>query len=106
MNNEPLEKMVPWFRGFQGKVEFKSINEYGIEQYVNFGNYQILDDNTVLITELPIGRWTDDYKSYLETLIIDKTNENSKQCLLDFVNHSTEKTVKIILNWVPVLRLC
>ena len=99
MNNEPLEKMIPWFRGFQGKVEFKSINEYGIEQYVNFGNYQILDDNTVLITELPIGRWTDDYKSYLETLIIDKTNENSKQCLLDFVNHSTEKTVKIILKF-------
>lgn len=99
MNDEPMEKMIPWFRGFTGKIEFKSINEFGIEQYMNYGSYKILDDNTVLINELPIGRWTDDYKSYLETLIVDKSSENGKQCLVDFTNHSTEKTVEIILKF-------
>jgi len=100
MDNKPCEKMIPWFRGFQGKIEFKSMNDFGIEQYINHGCYKIIDDNTVLITELPIGRWTDDYKSYLETLLYDKSNDdNNKQCLVDFVNHSTDKIVKIILKF-------
>ena len=100
MEDKPLLKMTPWFRGFQGKIEFKNINSYGIEQYVNYGCYKIIDDTTVQINELPIGRWTDEYKNYLESLLYDKQNENSsKQCLLDFTNHSTEKIVKIILKF-------
>ena len=100
MDNKPIEKMIPWFRGFQGKIEFKSMNDFGIEQYLNSGCYKIIDDNSVLITELPIGRWTDDYKSYLETLLYDKSNEgNNKQCLVDFTNHSTDKIVNILLKF-------
>ena len=100
MEDKPLIKMTPWFRGFQGKVEFKNVNSYGIEQYINYGCYKIIDDTTVEINELPIGRWTDEYKSYLETLLYDKQNEgSSKQCLVDFINHSTEKIVKIILKF-------
>ena len=100
MEDKPLIKMTPWFRGFQGKIEFKNVNSYGIEQYINYGCYKILDDTTVQVNELPIGRWTDEYKSYLESLLYDKQNENSsKQCLVDFTNHSTEKIVKIILKF-------
>ena len=100
MDDKPIIKMTPWFRGFQGKIEFKNVNLYGIEQYINYGCYKIIDDTTVQINELPIGRWTDEYKSYLESLLFDKQNENtSKQCLLDFTNHSTEKIVKIILKF-------
>ena len=35
------------------------------------GRYRIVDFKTVEITELPIGTWTDDYKEFLETLLID-----------------------------------
>lgn len=91
--------MIPWFRGFRGSVEFKGINDYGLEQYINKGTYKIIDDTTILIDELPIGKWTDDYKTFLESLLYDKSNEKNanKQCLVDFSNNSTEKIVRYTL---------
>ena len=101
MDDKPFEKMIPWFRGFKGTVEFKGINDYGLEQYINKGTYKILDDTTVLIDELPIGKWTDDYKIFLESLLYDKSvdNKGNKQCLVDFINNSTEKIVRYTLKF-------
>ena len=101
MDDKPLEKMIPYFRGFRGTVEFKGINAYGSEQYINKGTYKIVDDNTAIITELPIGKWTDDYKTFLETLLYDKSvdNKGNKQCLVDFSNNSTEKVVHYTLKF-------
>ena len=101
MDEKPLEKMTPYFRGFKGCVEFKGINDYGLEQYINRGIYKIVDDTTVIIEELPIGKWTDDYKSFLETLLYDKSVETkgNKQCLVDFSNNSTEKIVNYTLKF-------
>jgi len=101
MDDKPLEKMIPYFRGFKGVVEFKGINDYGLEQYINKGTYKIIDDTTVVIDELPIGKWTDDYKSFLETLLLDKSvdNKGNKQCLMDFSNNSTEKVVSYSLKF-------
>ena len=99
MDNKPLQQMKPWYRGFQGKIDFKKINEVGAQQYTNNGCYKVLDDTTVFITELPIGKSTEDYKVFLESLLYDKNNESNKQCLVDFTNHSTEKVVKILLKF-------
>jgi DNA topoisomerase-2 len=101
MDDKPLEKMIPYFRGFRGSVEFKGINAYGAEQYINKGTYKLVDDTTAIITELPIGKWTDDYKTFLETLLYDKSvdNKGNKQCLMDFSNNSTEKVVRFTLKF-------
>lgn len=101
MDDKPFEKMIPWFRGFKGSIEFKGINDFGLEQYVNKGVFKIIDDTTVIIEELPIGKWTDDYKAFLETLIYDKSVENkgNKQCLVDFYNNSTERIVNFTLKF-------
>ena len=101
MEDKPLIQMKPWYRGFQGKIDFKKINEVGAEQYMNHGIYKVIDDTTIYISELPIGVSTENYKRFLESILIDKSNENdkNKQYLLDFVNHSTEKVVKIILTF-------
>jgi DNA gyrase/topoisomerase IV subunit B len=100
MDDKPFEKMIPWFRGFKGVIEFKTINDYGLEQFVNKGIYKVIDDTTVMITELPIGKWTDDYKTFLESLLYDKGGENNtKQCLVDFWNNSTEKVVNYTLKF-------
>ena len=102
MDDKVLEPMTPWFRGFKGNVEFKGINDYGLEQYINKGTYKIIDDCTISIDELPIGRWIDDYKSFLETLLHDKGTSNAdsdqkekekKKYIIDFSNNSTEKIV-------------
>lgn len=101
MDDKPLENMIPHFRGFRGTIEFKGINAYGSEQYINKGTYKIIDDTTAVITELPIGKWTDDYKTFLETLLYDKSTDNkgNKQCLIDFSNNSTEKVVHFTLKF-------
>ena len=101
MDDKPIEKIVPYFRGFKGKIDFKGINDYGVEQYTNKGIYKVVDDTTVIINELPIGRWIDDYKTFLESLLYDKSVENKgdKQCLMDFANNSTEKIVNYTLKF-------
>lgn len=51
--------LVPWWRGFQGSVEVKGgrVHTRGVVERV--------DARTARIRELPVGRWTDDYKSWL-----------------------------------------
>jgi DNA topoisomerase-2 len=75
----PLD-MKPWFKGFKGKV-YK--DEGGL--WVTEGVWK--DTGSRLkITELPPGRWTQDYKEYLDTLV-------EKKVITSFTNNSTTEDV-------------
>ena len=90
INNKPLKKMTPWYKNFTG-----SIIELDDKMY-NIGKINKISADTYKITELPIGSWTDKYKDFLETLIIDKNADAKKkknQCLLSFKSDSTESKV-------------
>ena len=90
INNKPLKKMTPWYKNFTG-----SIIELDDKMY-NIGKINKISADTYKITELPIGCWTDKYKDFLETLIIDKNADAKKkknQCLLSFKSDSTESKV-------------
>lgn len=78
----------PWYLGFKGIIEKtdKGFNSKGV--------YNWLDDSTVEITELPIGTWTEDYKTHLENLMTV-----SNPVLKSFESHYTAKNVKFILNF-------
>jgi len=39
------------------------------------GTFNILSEDTIEITELPIGKWTRDYKNFLEELMNPKEGE-------------------------------
>ena len=56
--------MDPWYRGFRGIIE-KSAKEGG---YAVNGMIDEVDEQTLRITELPIRRWTQDYKQFLESV--------------------------------------
>lgn len=56
--------LVPWFRGFNGEVERNA--ETG--QVVTYGVLEIVNSTTIKISELPIGRFVDDYKEVLNKL--------------------------------------
>jgi len=56
--------MVPWFKNYKGAIiPNEEKNEKG---FICYGIIEVKDSNTVVIKELPIRRWTRDYKTFLE----------------------------------------
>jgi DNA topoisomerase-2 len=64
MAGEELVPMIPWWRGFKGKIKAVAKHKYDVA-----GVVQKLNDTTVEITELPIHVWTERYKTDLETMM-------------------------------------
>ena len=80
INGETVVPMKPWFDKFTGRV---FSNEDGL--WITEGVWKSSGKN-VLVTELPPGRWTQDYKEYLDTLI-------EKKKITNYVNNSTTDDV-------------
>jgi len=81
LSGEDLVPMKPWFRGFKGKV-FKSDGSWITE-----GVWTSTSNNkTIHVTELPPGRWTQDYKEHLDNLV-------EKKIISNYVNNSTTENV-------------
>jgi DNA topoisomerase-2 len=87
IKEKEVDEIEPYYLGFRGEI-YK--NEKGI--YNSKGIYKWIDNSTVEISELPIGTWTENYKEFLEDLIV-KNNPNLKS----FESHYTAKNVKFIL---------
>ena len=107
LNGEEYQEMKPWLNGFKGEII--KIDE---KNYLTKGKYDILNPTTIHITELPVGKWTDDFKTFLDTLLPEenkkKSKENDKkktktkgpkQRIVDYINNSsdTEVDFKIIV---------
>ena len=79
INREDPDDMHPYFSGWKGEV----IPETGRKErsYTLRGNIKRTSKTTLLITELPAGRWTQDYKEkILEKMMegADKSNKKKK----------------------------
>ncbi|CAM9243193.1 unnamed protein product, partial [Phaeothamnion confervicola] len=68
IRGRPMVEMQPWYRGFAGQIEVKPAKK-GEPSYVSQGTTRRVGDDQVLITELPLKRWTQDYKQFLESLL-------------------------------------
>ena len=86
LGNKDFKIMNPWFKGFKG-----SIIKTGDKTYMSKGTYTIVNNITIEITELPVGRWTEDYKEILNKMVIDRTT--GKGIILDYENQSTDHSV-------------
>lgn len=88
------EDMKPWYKGFTGRIEKIEDNKY-----MTFGKYVIENKNTINITELPIGKWTEDYIKNLEDKFVWDSNKDtkSKNLITTYINRSCDKNVDIIL---------
>lgn len=88
LDDKPFTEMHPWFKGFNG-----SITKTGDKTYLCKGSYKVLDSKTIEITELPVGRWTEDYKEILNKLVIERGSKDSKGIIVDYENQSTDHSV-------------
>lgn len=85
---------VPYYEGFTG-----TITKIDGTKYLIKGCYEVLDEDKVRITELPVGTWTDDFKEYLEKLA-DSTDKNGKKVVpivKDYDDMSKDTTVDITI---------
>ena len=83
-----VEDVVPFYKGFKGFIEY---TENG--KYMTRGVYTC-KYNKVVITELPIGVWNEDYITFLEKCI-----ETKKFKLKDYKDLSTDKDIHIELTF-------
>jgi len=89
LTGKEMPKLTPWYNGFTGTIE---PNE-NYDSFLVKGKYTQIKNNVIEITELPIGMWTQDYKSFLEDILDDKVQS--------YVNHSTDTTVRFVIKYFP-----
>ena len=82
---KPFIRMKPWYRGFTGRSNLNDVTN----SYIFHGEYKIRNNDTLEISELPINKWTSDYKVFLEGLmkedIVDEVREHHKDHSVSFV---------------------
>ncbi|CAN8067785.1 unnamed protein product [Agarophyton chilense] len=87
LNNEALEDLLPWYRGFNGSIvpveNSKSYDVYGILRR---------SQDTFRIEELPVRTWTSTYKEFLESQTVGFPNSKDP-FVREFQDNSTENKV-------------
>ena len=78
--------MIPWYQGFKGTIQCHG------SKYKTTGVWTT-QGSILTITELPIGKWTSEYKEFLDKLV-DESKIDS------FVNHSSETDVHFVVKGV------
>lgn len=94
MDDKEPNEMLPWFRGFTGAV-----TDIGKGRIQTSGIYEIINENTVRVTELPIGFWTEDFKQHLDDVTVSNKEPTEKQFIESFVNNSGNNTIDFMITF-------
>lgn len=91
-----LPDIRPWVRGFEGSL---TLHEKGTG-YLSVGKVKPESSKTLLISELPVGRWTNDYKAHL----LKMRDKGEIQSFVE--NHTTTKvSFTVLLKTIQLDRL-
>ena len=91
-SRQEFRRLTPWYRGFKGQVHYASeTNSYAFK-----GTYSIKGPNKLEISELPIRKWTRDFKAYLQTLAQNDEIEDIKE-------YHKDHSIRFVLT-IPNLR--
>uniref|UniRef100_A0A6C0IRE1 DNA topoisomerase (ATP-hydrolyzing) n=1 Tax=viral metagenome TaxID=1070528 RepID=A0A6C0IRE1_9ZZZZ len=66
-------EFVPYYEGFNGTIE-----KIGEKKYMFKGKYEVIGEDKIKVTELPVGYWTEDFKELLSELENDKDKDGKK----------------------------
>lgn len=87
-----LPELTPWYRGYNGNI-YKDKNKYISNGIVEE------EKKKKVVTELPIGMWTDTFKENLDKLLENKNIKSVK-------NYSSPNKVKFIITETPDGIIC
>jgi DNA topoisomerase-2 len=82
-----LPELKPWYKGHNGQM---TSSEDDQDKFISWGCLERDNKGKVVITELPVGVWTDNFKEELEKLKEDKKIKNYK-------NYSTPKKINFVI---------
>ena len=94
LNGKPIEILKPWWQGFTGSIT-ENKSDYSFEtSYTVSGKWKI-KGNKLIITELPIGEWTSDYKEFLEKMLQDERGKKDKKdnSFKGYIDNNTDTKV-------------
>lgn len=86
---ENLPDIMPWYAGFNGKIESCSKEQsFNVE-----GVLEIISENQLRITELPLRKTTESYKEFL-----DKLCEDEKSLISEYESYNTDVTIEFVIS--------
>jgi DNA topoisomerase-2 len=88
---QDLKELVPYYEGFKGTIEKVEADKYLIK-----GVMERAGPDTVIITELPVGKWTMQYTKGLEEMMdggMDKDGKKVAPTIKEFTSLCTEVNV-------------
>nr|QFG74738.1 MAG: DNA gyrase/topoisomerase IV, subunit A [Megaviridae environmental sample] len=92
LEGQKYKHMNPYWNKFNGTV--KKIDRSNYEIY---GNFEI-KNNKVIITELPVGEWTQNYKEFLEKQLDIESNKKTRS-FINYKDNNTDKKVHFELEF-------
>lgn len=89
LNGRPFKRLDPWYKGYNGEIY---LNEGKDKSYICKGVFEYDEDHNLLqITELPIKKWTRDYKTGIEEMMQEKDKHIIK--IEDMTEYHTSRNV-------------
>lgn len=102
LNGEMMEPMHPWYRGFNGTIEKTATKEIG-DTYTVCGVMEEIDETTLRIMELPVRRWTQDYREFLESL---STADKGKDAFIKVIMfHWLNRVKNLLVDYITEILL-
>ena len=97
MEGKPVNDLVPFYQDFKGEIK----EEGG--KFVAHGDYLMTGKKSIVVKELPVGTWTQQYKEFLDANVKDRSNDRSKPFLKSFDDYCTESSVEFRLQFIEDL---
>ena len=89
LNEEKPKKIHPYYNKFKGTIKKLDASSYQVK-----GCYTVDKKNdTVEITELPVGEWTNNYKMFLEKMLDSDAN------FMNYTNNNTDQDIYMKLKF-------
>ena len=89
IKHNKYKEIKPWYNGFNGKIIKINKNEY-----MSVGVYKIIGNNKIEVTELPIKKWTQDFKEFLDKIISSKSD-----VIKNYTDNSSDKKVSFTIEF-------
>uniref|UniRef100_A0A7S3VBL7 DNA topoisomerase 2 n=1 Tax=Chaetoceros debilis TaxID=122233 RepID=A0A7S3VBL7_9STRA len=97
IKGEQMKEMHPRYFGFTGDIKANASGKNNSLSYDVIGKVERPDDETLFISELPVKKWTQDYKVFLEKMMIGDTKKNKEPEIRDFKENHTDTTVSFTI---------